>query len=212
MHQQTRTAHHAQQTELTNRLHQTCSTHREKNNKEKTRGRDPSANKKRQPQQTSVMKKLDYTSRFMRVIPTLSPNQSSHNSIGHGGRYNMVVTASTTQQLRNGHHRNSKRSVLKKAKKVHMRLLVSLTPTFSWSRCTYQLRRTPRNDRPCVVGAQKKRHQKIRRKRKPSLHQPKFMLCLTATSHVPRHDRPTDPPHGCWHLLGPQLCEKCVLC
>ena len=44
------------------------------------------------------MKKLDYTSRFVRVIPTLSPNQSSHNSIGHGDRYNLVVTASTSQQ------------------------------------------------------------------------------------------------------------------
>ena len=43
------------------------------------------------------MKRLDYTSRFVRVIPTLSPNQPSHNSIGHGGRYNMVVTASTSQ-------------------------------------------------------------------------------------------------------------------
>ena len=67
-------------------------TNKEKNNKTKTRGRHPSANKKRQPQQTSVMKKLDDTSRFVRVIPTLSPNQTSHNSISHGGRYNMVVT------------------------------------------------------------------------------------------------------------------------
>ena len=94
------TAHHAQQTDLTNRLHLTCSTNREKNNKGKTRGRHPSANRKRQPQQTSVMRKLDYTSRFVRVIPTLSPNQSSHNSKGHGGRYNMVVTASTSQQIK----------------------------------------------------------------------------------------------------------------
>ena len=98
VHQQTGTAHHAQQTDLTNRLHLTCSTNREKNNKGKTRGRHPSANRKRQPQQTSVMGKLDYTSRFVRVIPTLSPNQSSHNSIGHSGRYYMVLTASTSQQ------------------------------------------------------------------------------------------------------------------
>ena len=45
------------------------------------------------------MRKLDYTSRFVRVIPTLSPNQSSHHSTGHGGRYNVVVTASTSQHL-----------------------------------------------------------------------------------------------------------------
>ena len=45
------------------------------------------------------MRQLDYTSRFVRVIPALSPNQSSHNSTGHGGRYNMVVTASTSQQI-----------------------------------------------------------------------------------------------------------------
>ena len=46
------------------------------------------------------MRKLDYTSRFVGVTPTLSPNQSSHNSIGHGGQYYMVVTASTSQQVR----------------------------------------------------------------------------------------------------------------
>ena len=78
VHQQTGTAHHAQQTDLTNRLHPTCGTNKEKNNKGKTRGRHPSANKKRQPQQTSVMKKLDYTSRFVRVISTLSPNHNRH--------------------------------------------------------------------------------------------------------------------------------------
>ncbi len=65
----------------------------------KTRGRHPSANRERQPWQISFMKKLDYTSRFVRVISTLSPNQSSHNSVGHGGRYNMVITASTSQQF-----------------------------------------------------------------------------------------------------------------
>ena len=97
VHRQTGTAHHAQQTDLTNRQHLTCSTNREKNNKGKTCGRHPSANSKRQHQQTSVMRKLNYTSRFVRVIPKLSPNQTSHNSIGHGGRYNMVVTASTSQ-------------------------------------------------------------------------------------------------------------------
>ena len=97
MHQQTGTAPHAQQTDLTNRPHLTCSTNREKNNTGNTRGRHPSANRKRQPQQTSVMVKLDYTTRFVRVIPTLSPNQSSHNSIGHGGRYNI---SSTSQQNR----------------------------------------------------------------------------------------------------------------
>ena len=47
------------------------------------------------------MNKLDYTSRFVRVISTLSPNHLSHNSIGHGGRYKMVITASTSQQIGN---------------------------------------------------------------------------------------------------------------
>ena len=72
---------------------------KKKTNQGKTRGRQPSANKERQPRQISFMKKLDYTSRFVRVISTLSPKQSSHNSIGDGGRYNTVVTASTSQQF-----------------------------------------------------------------------------------------------------------------
>ena len=78
----------------------TVFTYAEEKNKEtnkgKTRGRHPSANKEREPQQTSVMWELDYTSRFVRVIPTRSPNKSTHISTGHGGRY-MVVTASTSQ-------------------------------------------------------------------------------------------------------------------
>ena len=82
VHQQTGTAHHAQQTDLTNRLHLTCSTNREKTKKGRLADGIRQRNKKKKPQQTSVMKKLDYNSRFVRVIPTLSPNQSSHNSIG----------------------------------------------------------------------------------------------------------------------------------
>ena len=66
----------------------------------KTRGRHPSVNRERQPRQMSFMKRLDYTSRFVRVTPTLSPNQSSHKSIGHGGRCNTVVTASSSQHSR----------------------------------------------------------------------------------------------------------------
>ena len=62
---------HAQQTCFT-----AVFTNREEKNKEtnkgKTRGRHPSANRERQPRQTSVMRKLDYTARFVRVIPTLS--------------------------------------------------------------------------------------------------------------------------------------------
>ena len=85
VHQQTETAHHAQQSTLTDPLHDVCSTSKEKQQR-KTRGRHPSAKRERQPQQTLVIRKLDYTSRLVRVIPTLSPNQTSHNSIGHGGR------------------------------------------------------------------------------------------------------------------------------
>ena len=113
--QQTGTAHHVQLTDLTSRLHLTCSTNREKNNKGKTHGRHPSANRERHPQQTSVMRKLDYTSRFKRVIPTLSPSQSSHTSIGHGGRYNMVVTASTSHHPPQNGRREMSRFVHKAA-------------------------------------------------------------------------------------------------
>ena len=81
------------------RDHQHGGKKNKETNQGKTRGRHPSANRERQPQQTSVMRKLDYTSRFVRVISTLSPNQSSHNSIGHGGRYNMVVTVSTLNTI-----------------------------------------------------------------------------------------------------------------
>ena len=83
---------HAQQTCFTQLISplQPCSPTRRKNKKKtnqgKTRGRHPSANRERQPRQISFMRQLDYTSRFVRVIPTLSPNQSSHNSIGLGGR------------------------------------------------------------------------------------------------------------------------------
>ena len=103
VHHQTGTAHHAQQTDLTNRLHLTCSTNREKNNKRKTRGRHPSANRKKQLPQISVMRKL------VRVIPSLFPNQSSHDSMGHGGRCDMVITASTSQHtLKNGRREMSR--------------------------------------------------------------------------------------------------------
>ena len=97
VHKQTGTAHYAQQSTLTDPLHHACSTKLGKTTK--TRGRHPSANRERQPRQISFMNKLDYTSRFVRVISTLSPNQSSHNSIGHGGWYKMVVTAPTSQQI-----------------------------------------------------------------------------------------------------------------
>ena len=69
------------------------------------------------------MKKLDYTSRFVRVISTLSPNQSSHNSIGHGGRYNMVITASTSQhQPENGRREMSR--LVHKAVNIMLQLFV----------------------------------------------------------------------------------------
>ena len=96
---------HAQQTCFTQQISppQPCSPTRRKKHREPTKGRTlgrhPSANRERQPRQTSVMRKLDYTSRFVRVILTLSANQSSHNSTGHGGRKNMGVTASTSQQI-----------------------------------------------------------------------------------------------------------------
>ncbi len=66
-----------QQPKLTSRLHFTCSTDREKNNRNAaTRQQAGRNNLIRHGSQD----KLDYTSRFVRVIPTFS----QQNSFGHG--------------------------------------------------------------------------------------------------------------------------------
>ena len=70
-HKQTGTAHYAQQSTLADLLHPACSTKQRKNNK----GRLADGIRQRTRKDNLDMKKLDYTSRFVRVISTLHITQ-----------------------------------------------------------------------------------------------------------------------------------------
>ena len=91
---QTRIAHYAQQSTLTDRLHQACGTNREKTTKTPRRV----SNQKEQPRQRGQIDKLDYTS-ICACHPNITVTRLSHNSIGHGVvGVNMVVKGCSSQQ------------------------------------------------------------------------------------------------------------------
>ena len=80
-------------TTLTDQLHQACSTNREENNKDVA-----SACGKEQPRQRGPTDKLNYTSRFTRVIPTLSRDCHTTQHVTVVG-VNMVVIGCSSQHL-----------------------------------------------------------------------------------------------------------------
>ena len=72
VHKQTGTTHYAQQSTLTDPPHQSCSTNKEKTTKEDSRM--ASVSEQGETTLTDIIhEELDYTSRFVRIISTLSP-------------------------------------------------------------------------------------------------------------------------------------------
>ena len=92
VHKQTGTAQYSQQSTLTDPLHHACSTNKEKTTKEASRTASVS-----EQGETTLTDIIHEETWLHFSICACHLHQSSRNSIGHGGRYNMVVTASTSQ-------------------------------------------------------------------------------------------------------------------